>query len=188
MKQQRDAWPEQMRDIDPEHLVFIDEAGAKTNMARLRARAAVGERALAKEPAGHWATTTMIGAVRLSGPCATLAVNAPVDGDVFRIYVEQVLVPTLRVGDVVVMDNLQSHKVAGVREAIEAAGATLLYLPPYSPDFNPIENMWSKVKQWLRSAAARTFDSLCDAIAAALKAVTADDCRGFFGHCGYLAT
>jgi transposase len=178
-----------MRDIDPEQLVFIDEAGAKTNMARLRARAAVGTRALAKTPAGHWASTTMIGAVRLSGPCATLAVNAPVDADVFRIYVEQVLVPALRVGDVVVMDNLQQpHKVAGVRAAIEAAGATLLYLPPYSPDFNPIENMWSKVKQWLRSAAARSFDALCDAIAAALKAVTADDCRGFFRHCGYLAT
>ena len=94
----------------------------------------------------------------------------------------------LGVGDVVVMDNLQTHKIAGVREAIEAVGATLLYLPPYSPDFNPIENMWSKVKPWLRSAAARNFDALCDAIAAALKAVTADDCRGFFGHCGYLAT
>nr|MBA3574702.1 transposase [Pseudonocardiales bacterium] len=100
----------------------------------------------------------MIGAVRLSGPCATLAVEGATDAEVFRVYVQQVLVPELRTGDVVVMDNLQPHKASGVREALEEAGATLLYLPPYSPDFNPIENMWSKVKQWLRSAAARTFD------------------------------
>jgi transposase len=174
--------------IDPARLIFIDESGAKTNMARLRARAPLGERASAKEPAGHWATTTMIGAVRLSGPCATLAVEGSTDAEVFRVYVQRVLVPELKAGDVVVMDNLQPHKACGVREAIEGAGATLLYLPPYSPDFNPIENMWSKVKQWLRSAAARTFDSLCDAIAAALCAVSPDDCHGFFRHCGYIAT
>jgi transposase len=174
--------------IDPRRLIFIDESGAKTNMARLRARAPLGERALAKEPAGHWATTTMIGAVRLSGPCATLAVEGATDAEVFRTYVQQVLVPELKAGDVVIMDNLQPHKAAGVREAIEEAGATLLYLPPYSPDFNPIENMWSKVKQWLRSAAARTFDSLCHAIEAALNAVTPHDFLGFFRHCGYVAT
>jgi transposase len=107
---------------------------------------------------------------------------------VFKAYVRFVLVPNLRPGDVVVMDNLQPHKAAGVRGMIEAAGATLLYLPPYSPDYNPIENMWSKVKQLLRSAAARTFDALQRAVWAALDAVTADDCRGFFAHCGYSAT
>lgn len=177
-----------MEGIDPRQLIFIDESSAKTNMARLRARAPLGERARSKQPAGHWASTTMIGAVRLSGPCATLAVEGATDAEVFRVYVQQVLVPELNVGDVVIMDNLQPHKASGVREAIESAGAMLLYLPPYSPDFNPIENMWSKVKQWLRSTAARTFDALCDAIAAALHAVTPDDCLGFFQHCGYVAT
>jgi len=188
VKEQRSNWWQQVEEIDPRRFIFIDESGAKTNMARLRARAPVGERAASKEPAGHWATTTMIGAVRLSGPCATLAVEGATDTEVFRIYVEQVLAPELKLHDVVVMDNLQPHKASGVRETIEAAGARLLYLPPYSPDFNPIENMWSKVKQWLRSAAARTFDSLCDAIAAALRVVSADDCCGFFRHCGYVAT
>ena len=130
----------------------------------------------------------MIGAVRLSGPCAAAIVDGPVDADVFRAYVSRVLVPALRPGDVVVMDNLQPHKAAGVREAVEAAGAALLYLPPYSPDYNPIENMWSKVKQHLRSAAARSFETLRDAVWAALDAVTGDDCRGFFDHCGYAAT
>jgi transposase len=188
VKRQRDDWWQQVQEIDPRRFIFIDESGAKTNMARLRARAPVGERAASKEPAGHWATTTMIGAVRLSGPCATLAVEGATDAEVFRTYVEQVLVAELQAGDVVVMDNLQPHKASAVRAAIQAAGASLLYLPPYSPDFNPIENMWSKIKQWLRSVAARTFDSLCDAIAAALRAVTPDDCCGFFRHCGYLAT
>ena len=107
------------------------------------------------------------------------------DSDVFRAYVEHVLVPDLRPGDVVVLDNLQPHKAAGVAEMIEAAGATLRYLPPYSPDFNPIENMWSKVKQFLRAAAARTREALADAITAALNTVTASDCLGFFRHCGY---
>ncbi len=188
MAEQRHGWHAQLKDVDPRRLVFIDESGAKTNLTRTRGRAPRGQRVIERVPHGHWQTTTMISAVRIAGPCASLVVNGATDSDVFRCYVEHVLVPELMAGDVVVLDNLQPHKASGVREMIEAAGATLLYLPPYSPDFNPIENMWSKVKQFLRSAAARTFESLLEAIAAALKAVTVEDCLGFFRHCGYLAT
>ena len=168
--------------------MFIDESGAKTNMARSHGRAPRGERVVGRVPHGHWKTTTMISAVRLDGPCACATADGPVDADVFRAYVTLVLVPQLRPGDVVVLDNLSAHKAPGVAEAIAAAGATVLYLPPYSPDLNPIENMWSKVKGRLRSAAARTLDALGEAIDAALAAVTRDDCRGFFRNCGYIAT
>jgi transposase len=168
--------------------VFIDESGAKTNMTRSHGRAPRGERVVGRVPHGHWKTTTMISAVRLDGPCACATVDGPVDADVFRAYVTLVLAPQLRPGDLVVLDNLSAHKAPGVAEAVNAAGATVLYLPPYSPDYNPIENMWSKVKRCLRSAAARTLDALGDAIDAALDAVTLDDCRGFFRNCGYAAT
>ena len=127
----------------------------------------------------------MISAIRVDGVVAPFVVEGAVDAEVFRVYVRQVLVPTLRAGDVVVMDNLQPHKASGVREAIESAGATLLYLPPYSPDFNPIEPMWSKVKQCLRSIAARTVTALFDAVGVALDSVTSSDCVGFFRGCGY---
>jgi transposase len=167
--------------------VFLDESGARTSMTRTRGRAPRGVRVVEAVPHGHWRTTTMIGAVRLDGPFAAAVVGGATDADVFRAYVEHVLAPDLRPGDVVVLDNLQPHKASGVREAVEAAGATLLYLPPYSPDFNPIENMWSKVKAHLRAAAARTYEALQEAITHAIHAVTADDCRGFFRHCGYLA-
>ena len=177
-----------MKDVDPNRLVFIDESGAKTNLTRTRGRAPRGERVIERVPHGHWQTTTVISAVRTSGPCASMVVSGATDSDVFRCYVQHVLVPQLKPGDVVVLDNLQPHKASGVREMIEAAGATLLYLPPYSPDFNPIENMWSKVKQFLRSVGARSFESLLEAIAAALRAVKVNDCLGFFRHCGYLAT
>lgn len=145
----------------------------------------MGERLVAKVPHGHWKTSTIISAVALRGPFAPAVFDGPTDREVFRAYVEQVLAPELRVGDIVILDNLQPHKASGVREAIEAAGAVLLYLPPYSPDFNPIENLWSKLKRYLRSAAARTFDSLCEAVAAGLKTITENDCRGFFQNCGY---
>jgi transposase len=177
-----------LNDVDPERLVFLDESGAKTDMARIRGRCGKGQRLRAKAPGGHWRITTMISAVRLSGPFAAAVISGPTDGDVFRTYTTEVLTPQLNPGDVVVMDNLSPHKAAGIREAIEAAGATLLYLPPYSPDYNPIENMWSKVKQHLRSAAARTFDRLCQAVTDALTDVTVEDCRGFYRHCGYNAT
>jgi transposase len=140
---------------------------------------------VAHVPHGHWKTTTIISAVGLRGPFAPAAFDGPADREVFRAYVEQVLVLELRTNDIVVMDNLAAHKASGIREAIEAAGASLLYLPPYSPDFNPIENMWSKLKTHLRSAAARTFDDLCDAIATGLKTITLNDCHGYFQNCGY---
>lgn len=156
-------------------------------MTRTRGRAPRGQRVIEQVPHGHWQTTTMIAAVRTSGPCAPAVVNGATDSAVFCAYVEHVLVPELRPGDIVVLDNLQAHKAAGVEQMIESAGATLLFLPPYSPDFNPIENMWSKVKQHLRSTAARTYDALLQAIAAALATITAQDCLGFFRHCGYHA-
>jgi transposase len=130
----------------------------------------------------------MLAAVRTSGPLAAVTIDAAVNAEAFVLWTREVLAPCLLPGDVVVMDNLPPHKVPGVAEAIEAAGATLRYLPPYSPDFNPIENMWSKVKNHLRMAAARTFDALGQAIDSALAAVTPADCRGFFAHCGYIAT
>ena len=154
-------------------------------MGRLRGRSPIGQRLVAKVPCGHWKTTTMISAVALRGPFAPAAFDGPTDREVFRAYVQQVLALQLRPGDIVIMDNLSPHKATGVREVIEAVGATVLYLPPYSPDFNPIENLWSKLKMYLRSAAARTFDDLCEAIAAGLKAITESDCHGFFQNCGY---
>lgn len=187
MKEQRQHWHEHFKDIDPKRLVFIDESGAKTNMTRTRARAPRGQRAIERVPHGHWQTTTMISAIRTTGPCAAAVVSGATDSEVFLAYVQHVLVPQLQAGDVVILDNLQPHKPQQVREMIEAAGAELLYLPPYSPDFNPIENMWSKVKQHLRSAAARTFDALLEAIDAGLGSISAQDCTGFFRNCGYAA-
>ena len=168
--------------------MFLDESGAQTSMTRTRGRAPRGQRVVAKVPGGHWTVVTMISAVRTSGPFAAASIVGATDSDVFRTYVREILAPQLRPGDVVVMDNLTPHKASGVREAIEAAGATLRYLPPYSPDFNPIENLWSKVKGKLRSLAARTIDTLHDAIADALTTVTPADCVGFFRHCGSLDT
>ena len=188
MKAMREAWPALLAGVEPGRLVFLDESGAKTNMTRLYGRAPAGERVVGRVPHGHWKTTTMLSAVRLDGPCACATLDGPVDADTFLAYVTLVLVPALRPGDVVVLDNLAAHKAAGVAEAVDAAGATLLYLPPYSPDLNPIENMWSKVKARLRAAAARTVQALGEAIDAALASVTPDDCRGFFRHCGYPAT
>jgi transposase len=184
----REAWPALLGGVEPGRLGFIDESGARTNMTRLVGRAPRGERVVGRVPHGHWVTTTMISAVRIDGPCACATLDGPVDADTFLAYVTLVLAPALRPGDVVVLDNLAAHKASGVVDAVNAAGATVLYLPPYSPDLNPIENMWSKVKAHLRSAAARTLDALGDAVDAALASVTADDCRGFFRNCGYVAT
>lgn len=177
-----------MKNVAIERLVFLDESAAKTNMTRTHGRAPKGVRIIDKVPAGHWKVTTMISAVRSTGPCASAVVSGATDGDVFRTYVQHVLVPELKTGDVVILDNLQPHKSREVKDLIERAGATLLFLPPYSPDFNPIENMWSKVKSILRSVAARTFDDLQEAIDLALSRITPEDCLGFFRHCGYHAT
>jgi transposase len=171
--------------LDPARLVFIDESGAKTNMTRLRARALGGSRAHADAPHGHWGTTTMIGAIRLDGQGACMIVDGATDREVFRQYVGRVLVPTLRAGDVVIWDNLSAHADAGARRMIEAAGARIEPLPPYSPDLNPIEKMWSKVKEFLRGAKARTQEALYEAIGRALRNVSARDKEGWFRSCGY---
>ena len=154
-------------------------------MTRLRGRAPRGERLHAKAPRGHWKTTTMISSVRLDASTACMTIEGPTDTLVFREYVKHVLCPSLRPGDVVVMDNLRAHKSAETLALIEAAGASVRFLPAYSPDLNPIEKMWSKVKTSLRSAAARTLDQLQGAIARALQSVTAQDAAGWFQSCGY---
>jgi transposase len=171
--------------LNPEHLVFIDETGASTKMARMRGRAKRGERCRAPIPHGHWKTTTFTGALRLGGMTAPMVLDGPMNGDAFRVYIEQVLVPTLVPGDVVIMDNLPAHRATCIREAIETAGARLRYLPPYSPDFNPIENAFSKLKALLRKAAARTIRSLWDAIRDALPQITPAECANYFTAAGY---
>lgn len=165
--------------------MFIDETWAKTNMTRTRGYAPRGARLTDDAPHGHWQTTTFVGALRADGFIAPLVIDGAVNGDLFRAYVERVLVPELRAGDVVVMDNLGSHKVAGVRKAIEGAGCELLYLPPYSPDLNPIENAFSKLKRLLRTAAERTMDKLWRTIGKLLDRFQPDECRNYFRHCGY---
>lgn len=170
---------------DVQRLVFIDESAAKTNMTRLRGRARRGERVRDHAPYGHWNTTTMLGSIRLDGTISCMAVDGATTRDVFRAYVRHVLCPTLRPGDIVVADNLSAHKDRESETLIEARGAHLEFLPPYSPDFNPIENMWSKVKTHLRAAKARTHETLITAIGQALKSITSTDAQGYFFSCGY---
>ena len=165
--------------------MFIDETGASTKMARLYGRALCGQRCRAPIPHGHWKTTTFTGALRLEGLTAPMVLDGPMNAAAFLAYIEQVLVPTLTAGDVVVMDNLPAHKPAGVRRAIEATGALLLYLPPYSPDFNPIEMAFAKLKAMLKKAAARTVNELWKAIAASLPSFTPAECRNYFAAAGY---
>lgn len=154
-------------------------------MARLRGRAPKGERLRAGVPHGHWRTTTFVAGLRLSGIDAPMLIDGAIDGNSFLAYTRQVLVPTLRAGDVVIMDNLGSHKNAAVRDAIQAVGAELRFLPPYSPDFNPIENAFAKLKALLRKVAARTRDALWDAVTAALGAFTIAECANYFTATGY---
>src|SRR5262249_12867333 len=154
-------------------------------MARLRGRAAKAERCCASVPFGHWKTTTFTAGLRANGLTAPFVLDGPMDGDAFLAYVRQVLVPELKSGDIVIMDNLPAHKVKGVREAIEAAEASLIYLPPYSPDLNPIEKAFSKLKAILRKAAARTLEDLWAAIAGALAAFEPEECRNYFTACGH---
>lgn len=181
----RQAWFDAQPDLDPQHLVFIDETGASTKMARRYGRSRRGQRCRAPIPHGHWKTTTFTGALRLGGMTAPMVLDGPMNGVAFQAYVGLVLVPTLTPGDIVVMDNLPAHKSALVRTLIEAAGAHLLYLPPYSPDFNPIENAFSKLKSILRKAAARTIPTLWTAIGEAMAAYTPDECANYFTATGY---
>jgi transposase len=186
--EQRQAWREKTAQTDLQRLVFLDETGAKTNMTRLRGRAPGGQRLVDAAPAGHWATTTLLSSVRLDGATAAMVIDGATDAEVFLEYTRQVLTPTLRAGDIVVMDNLSPHKMPAVIAAIESCGARVWFLPPYSPDLNPIEKMWSKVKAFLRKAKARTLDALIDAIRDALRSVTPCDVLGWFKDCGYVTT
>jgi transposase len=165
--------------------VFIDETGLSTKMARLRGRAPRGERCRAGVPHGHWKTTTFTGALRLTGMTAPFVCDGAMNGNIFLAYVEQVLVPTLSEGDIVVMDNLPAHKAAGVRDAIKTAGANLMFLPPYSPDLNPIENAFSKLKALLRAKAERTIKGLWAAVGPLLEQFTPTECANYFKAAGY---
>jgi transposase len=166
-------------------VIFLDESGAMTNLVRTHGRSDSGQRCLGFTPQGHWKVLTAVAAIRLNGLTAPFTIDCPMDGEIFGVYIQQVLVPTLRAGDVVVMDNLSAHKRPQIKQFIEAAGASVLYLPPYSPDFNPIEMIWSKAKRLLRSFAARSVDALHTAFGEALAAVTCTDILGCFQHCGY---
>lgn len=173
---------------DFKRVLFLDETGAMTNLVRSHGRSVEGERCVAYAPNGHWKIVTAVAAVRLSGLTASATMACPMDGQLFQSYVQEALLPVLHPRDVVVMDNLSSHKHPRVRELIESVGAKLLYLPPYSPDFTPIEMIWSKAKRLLRSAAARTVDALHDAFGAAMNAITPSDVLGCFQHCRYATT
>lgn len=185
MKAAREDWFEGQTELDPERLIFVDESGLSTKMARLRGWAPKGERCRAAVPHGHWKTTTFVGGLTLTGICAPMLLDGPMDGEAFLAWCEQMLAPVLRSGDVVVMDNLPAHKVAGIRQAIETTGAILLYLPPYSPDFNPIENAFAKLKAHVRKAAARTLEALEAAVESALRTFEPSECANFFAHAGY---
>jgi transposase len=174
--------------MDVEKLVFIDETWTSTSMTRRCGRAPKGKRCIASAPHGHWKTTTFVGALRRRRLTAPMVTDGPINGEMFLAYVREFLCPTLQPGDIVILDNLSSHKVSGVEEAIRATGATLLYLPPYSPDFNPIEKFFSKLKALLRKAAKRSIDALWKEIGDLLNAVTPVECSNFFASCGYVNT
>lgn len=171
--------------LDPSKLVFLDESGAKTNMTRLYGRSTKGKRVEYQTPHGHWQTTTMISSIRADGSTACMTIDGATDTEVFHTYVQRVLIPTLKPGDLVIMDNLSAHKSPVTLELIRQAGAQPLFLPAYSPDFNPIEKMWSKIKAFLRKAEARTRAALDKAIAQALQRITPRDARNWFCYCGY---
>ena len=174
--------------MDPARFVFLDETGTATNMARRYGRSRSGAGLVAAVPHGHWRTTTFIAGLRQSGIIAPLVLDGPITGTAFCAYVEQFLAPALAPGDVVVLDNLAAHKVQGIREALAAVGASLLYLPPYSPDLNPIEQLFAKLKALLRKAAARTRDALWRAIGRLLATVPPAECVNYLNHCGYGST
>ena len=184
----RSDWRSRVADFLAERLKFIDESGNNLALTRLFGRAAPGARIAEGVPQNRGENVTMLAAIGLGGVSAPRPVNGAVDGEVFLAYVREVLAPTLSEGDLVVMDNLSAHQVAGVREAIEAKGARLEYLPPYSPDYNPIEKCWSKLKTYLRRVKARTREALEAALKEALLTVTAADARAWFAHCGYRYT
>ena len=185
MAARRGLWQAWQRYMDPANFVFLDETGASTNMVRRYGWSPKGERLVDAAPHGHWRTTTFVAGLRGTGIIAPLVLDGPMTGRAFRAYAEQFLAPALSPGDVVVMDNLAAHKVAGVREAIAAAGASILYLPPYSPDLNPIEQAFAKLKALLRKVAARTREALWTAISQSLDAFSPQECRNYLANSGY---
>ena len=184
----RRRWMREQGMFDPARLVFIDETWTNSAMVRLYGRGPIGERLVDYAPHGHWKIITFVGGLRLRGMTAPFVLEGAMNGPMFLAYVKQCLVPALKRGDIVVMDNLPVHKVAGVREAIEAAGATLLYLPPYSPDLNPTEMAFSKLKAHLRKAAEHTVAGLLRRIGRVVKTFTPQECRNFLRHAGYVHT
>ena len=185
MRESRKQWVARSAAFLTRSLVFVDESGAKTNMTRLYGRAPGGERVRDSAPHGHWGVRTMISSIRLDGYTSCMSVDCATDGDVFEAYVRHVLAPELRVGEIVVLDNLSPHKRGAAAQIINSRGARLEFLPPYSPDFNPIEKMWSKIKSILRSLKPRTSEQLHEAIAAAFEQITENDAISFFESCGY---
>jgi transposase len=181
----RRRWRGWQRFMDPARFVFLDETGTATNMARRYGRCPSDQRLVAAVPHGHWRTTTFVAGLRQAGIVAPLVLDGPITGTAFRAYVEQFLAPALKPGDVVVLDNLAAHKVDGVRRAIAGVGASLLYLPPYSPDLNPIEQLFAKLKALLRKAAARTRDDLWSTIGRLLETVPRREAANYLCHCGY---
>lgn len=186
MQQARREWQARQPELDPSKLVFLDETWASTNMARRYGRAPRDERCVAAVPYGHWKTTTFIAALRHDSITAPMVIDGAINGEVFLAYVQKLLCPTLRPGDIVIADNLGSHKVSGVKEAIQATGATILFLPPYSPDFNPIEKLFAKLKALLRKAAKRTVTALWEQIGILLDAFSSAECRNYFASAGYV--
>jgi transposase len=176
---------EQMKDVPLADVVVLDESYVTTQFTRLRGRSPRGVRLVERVPHGHWKLLTILGAITISGVVSCAAIDASTDADVFCTFIEHALLPALRTGQVIVMDNLPAHRVAAVRKLIESAGCRLVYLPSYSPDLSPIEPMWSKLKGVLRSIAARTVSGVIDAVGIASQAITASDCIGYFTHCGY---
>ena len=188
MARRRDRWKRHQKRIDPNRLVFIDETWAKTNMAPLRGWAPRGGRLTGYAPHGHWRTMTFIAALRVGRVDAPFVLDGPVNGDAFQVYVERFLAPTLAPGDVVVMDNLSCHKGRAVRRAIRQAGAHLLFLPPYSPDLNPIEQVFAKLKHLLRDAAERTAEATWRRIGDLLDQFPPEECANYFRNSGYAST
>jgi transposase len=181
----RRLWQELQSKLDVTQLIFLDETWAKTNMTRLHGRSPRGERLIGSAPYGHWKTTTFLAGLRYDGIVAPLVLDGPINGAAFLAWVEQFLAPTLQPGQVVIADRLGSHKVAGVREAIEAQGASLMLLPPYSHDFNPIEQVFAKLKALLRKAAPRTREALWRTIGHKLSCFGPSECRNYLQNCGY---
>jgi transposase len=184
----RERWRTGQRSLDTSRLVFIDETGTSTNMARARGRCRRGDRLIGRVPHGHWKISTFVAGLRRDGITAPFVIDRPMTGDIFLVWLDHCLVPTLVAGDTVVMDNLPAHKVAGVRERIERRGARLLYLPPYSPDLNPIELAFAKLKALLRKAAERSIEALWHRIGRLIEAFTPQECANYFGHAGYAST